>query len=74
MIISYHLNDIDIERQTKEILDIQKNENVQLKTNFKEYIKIYGTIFGIFSLILLLYSKSIYLFMITVYIFFYFIK
>ena len=46
MIISYHLNDIDIERQTKEILDIQKNENVQLKTNFKEYIKIYGTIFG----------------------------
>lgn len=70
MIISYHLNDIDIERQTKEILDIQKNENVQLKTNFKEYIKIYGTIFGIFSLILLLYSKSIYLFMIFVAIWF----
>jgi len=58
MIISYNLNDADLERQAKEILDI-KNENVQLKTDFKEYIKIYGTIFSIFALILLLYSKAI---------------
>lgn len=59
MIIIYHLNDTDIERQTKEIVDI-KDKNVQLKIDFKEYIKIYGTIFGVLSLILLLYSKVIY--------------
>lgn len=66
MIIGYyHLNDIDIDRKTKQILDI-KDKDVQLKINFKEYIKIYGTIFGILALILLLYSKAIFFSMIIV--------
>lgn len=63
MIISYHFEDTDFERQKNEILDI-RNENVQLKTNLKEYIKIYGIIFGLFLLGCLLGIKDSYFFVI----------
>lgn len=63
MIISYHFEDTDFERQKNEILDI-RNENVQLKTNLKEYIKIYGIIFGLFLLVCLLGIKDSYFFVI----------
>lgn len=64
MIISYHFEDIDFERQKNEILDI-KNKSAQLKTNFKEYIKIYGTIGGLFLLGCLLGVKDLHFFVIV---------
>ena len=61
MVLNYHFEDIDFTRQRSEILDI-KSENAQLKTKFKEYIKIYGIIFGIFLLACLLWVLYLFLF------------
>ena len=67
MVLNYHFEDIDFTRQRSEILDI-KSENAQLKTKFKEYIKIYGIIFGIFLLGCLLGTKNSYPFVIIMFV------
>lgn len=61
MIISYHYEDTDIERQKKEIVNII-NKNVLLKIKFIDYIKVYGVIFLILFLTTLPLLKNIVLF------------
>lgn len=57
MIISYPFEDSDFERQKNEILDV-KSENAKLEICFINYLKIYGSIFGILLLIILFTLKD----------------
>ena len=61
MIINYHYEHTDIERQKKEIVNII-NKNVLLKIKFIDYIKVYGVIFLILFLTTLPLLKNIVLF------------
>lgn len=53
MIITYPFDDMDYERQKNEVLDV-KNEDVHLKVNFKDCVKVYGIIFTFLLLLVLL--------------------
>lgn len=57
MIISYPFEGSDFERQKNEILDV-KSENAKLEICFINYLKIYGSIFGILLLIILFTLKD----------------
>ena len=58
MIITYPFDDMDYERQKNEVLDV-KNEDVHLKVNFKDCVKVYGLIFTFLLLLVLLVFKDL---------------
>ena len=58
MIITYPFDDMDYERQKNEVLDV-KNEDVHLKVNFKDCVKVYGIIFTFVLLLVLLVFKDL---------------
>ena len=58
MIITYPFDDMDYERQKNEVLDV-KNEDVHLKVNFKDCVKVYGIIFTFLLLLVLLVFKDL---------------
>ena len=58
MIITYPFDDMDYERQKNEVLDV-KNEDVHLKVNFKDCMKVYGIFFTFVLLLVLLVFKDL---------------